>query len=79
MTQVQIDESLAKKLGGLTKPIELCGADGKVVGRFLPEDVYHKILYGSVEIPYSDEEIARFRAERGGCTLEEIWKRLGRQ
>jgi hypothetical protein len=29
-------------------------------------------------IPYSEEELARRRAQSGGCSLEEIWKRLGR-
>jgi hypothetical protein len=79
MTQVQVDQALRQKLGGLSEPLELCDADGKVLGHFLPEAEDKKMLYGSVEIPYSDEEIARLRAERGGCSLEEIWKRLGRQ
>ncbi len=79
MTQIQVDESLREKLGGMNRPVELCDPDGRVLGRFLPEEEYRKILYDSVEIPYSDEEIARFRAERGGCSLEEIWKRLGRK
>jgi hypothetical protein len=79
MTQITVDESLQQRLGGLSEPIELCGSDGRILGRFLPEDEYRAILYGSVEIPYTDEEIARRRAERGGCSLEEIWKRLGRR
>jgi hypothetical protein len=79
MTQIRVDESLKQKLGGLDEPVELCAPDGRVVGRYLPEEEYREILYGSVEIPYSEEEIARRRAERGGCTLEEIWKRLGRK
>jgi hypothetical protein len=79
MTQIQVDESLKQKLGGLDQPVELCGADGRILGRYLPENEYREIMYGSVEIPYSDEEIARLRAERGGCTLEEIWERLGRK
>jgi hypothetical protein len=79
MTQIKIDESLKQKLGGLDRPVELCDPDGQVLGRFLPEKEYREILYGSVEIPYSEEEIARRRAERGGCSLEEIWKRLGRK
>jgi hypothetical protein len=79
MTQIQVDESLKQKLGGLEESVELCGADGRILGRFLPEKEYREILYGSVEIPYSDEEIARRRAERGGRTLEEIWKQLGRK
>ena len=79
MTQIQVDESLEKKLGGLNESIELCGPDGRVVGRYIPEEQYREILYGSVEIPYSEEEIARRRAEAGGCSLEEIWKRVGRK
>ncbi len=79
MTQIRVDESLKQKLGGLDEPVELCSADGRIVGRYLPEEEYREILYGAVEIPYSDEEIARFCAERGGSTLEEIWKRLGRK
>ena len=78
MPQVTIDESLKQKLGGFDEPVELCGPDGRILGRYLPEDQYREILYGSVEIPYSDEEITRRRAETGGCSLEEIWKRLGR-
>ena len=78
MTQVQIDQALQQKLGGMDHPVELCGPDGGVVGRYLPENEYRQLLYGAVEIPYSDEEIARRCAERGGCSLEEIWKRVGR-
>ena len=79
MTQIQVDESLKQKLGGLDQPVELCNADGRILGRYLPEQEYREILYGSIEIPYSEEEIARRRTQRGGCSLEEIWKRLGRK
>jgi hypothetical protein len=79
MTQVRVDETLMQKLGGLNESVELCGSDGRVLGRYLPEAEYREIVYGSVEIPYSEEEIARRRAERGGCSLAEIWKRLGRK
>lgn len=78
MTQVQVDQALQQKLGGLNQSVELCSTDGRILGRFLPEKEYREMLYGSVEIPYSDEEIARRCAERGGCSLEEIWKRVGR-
>jgi len=78
MTQIQVDQALQQKLGGLDEAVELCGADGKILGRYLPENEYRAMLYGSVDIPYSEEEIARRRAETGGCSLEEIWKRVGR-
>jgi hypothetical protein len=78
MTQIHVDDSLKEKLSGLKQSAEFCSTDGKVLGRFLPEEEYRSILYDSVEIPYSDEEISPFHAERGGCSLEEIWKRVGR-
>jgi hypothetical protein len=79
MTQVQVDQALLQRLGGLDKSVELCSEDGRVVGRYLPEAEYRKIVYGSIRIPYSAEEIARRRAETGGCSLREIWDRLGQQ
>jgi hypothetical protein len=78
MTRVKVDESIKHKLGGLDQPDELCIDDGRILGRYLPEEEYREILYGSVENPLSDEEIARRRSETGGCSLEEIWKRVGR-
>jgi hypothetical protein len=77
MTHVQVDQVLRQQLGGLAEPVEFCSPDGKVLGRYLPEDEYREILYGSVEIPYSDEEIARRGAETGDCSLHEIWKQVG--
>jgi hypothetical protein len=79
MIRIVVADFLKDRLGGLNNPLELCGPDGKVLGRYLPEQEYRKILYASVVIPYSDEEIARRRAQRGGCSLEEIWKRVGRE
>jgi hypothetical protein len=78
MTQVQVDYQLQQKLGGMTHPVELFGPDGQRLGRFLPESEYPKILYGSVDISLTDEELARRSAEPGGCSLDEIWKRVGR-
>jgi hypothetical protein len=78
MTNVTVDDSLRQRLGGLDEAVELCGPDGRVLGRFLPEEEYRTILYGSVDIPLSDDEIARRRSETGGCSLNEIWKRMGR-
>jgi hypothetical protein len=79
MTQIQVDQALRQKLGGMNEPVELCDANGDVVGHYLPAAEYKKILYGSVHIPFSDEEIARRRAQRGGCTLREIWDRVGQK
>jgi len=79
MTQIQIDSGLQQKLGGMAEPVALCDADGKVVGHYLPESEYKRMLYASFGLPLSDEEIERRRAQTGGCSLQEIWKRLGRE
>ena len=42
MTQVQVDQTLRQKLGGLHEAVELCDADGKVLGHYLPEAEYQK-------------------------------------
>lgn len=77
MTQVQVDQDLLQKLGGLVEPVELRDAGGQVVGRCLPEAQYLKMLYASFKLEISDEELARIRTEEGGSTLEEIWRELG--
>ena len=79
MTQIIIDQTLRLKLGGMNEPVELCDDSGQVVGHYLPEAEYKRILYASVKIPYSDEEIARRRAQTGGCSLREIWDRVGQK
>lgn len=79
MTQIQVDQSLKQKLGGMSEPVELRDFDGQVLGHYLPEAEYKKLLYASIQIPYSEEEIARRRAERGGCSLQGIWDRVGQK
>jgi hypothetical protein len=45
MTQIQVDQALRQRLGGVNEPIELCDAEGHVLGHYLPEAEYKKILY----------------------------------
>jgi hypothetical protein len=77
MTQITVDQSIQEKLGGLTSSVALCDSNGQVLGHYLPEAEYTKMLYASYKCDLSEEEWERRRAETGGCTLEEIWKRLG--
>lgn len=79
MTQIQIDPGMQLQLGGMGEPVEFCDPRGKVLGQFLPQAEYKRLLYASFGLPLSDEEIERRLAETGGCTLEEIWKKLGRE
>jgi len=78
MTRITVDESLRSKLNRFTESLELCDDRGLVVGHFLPDEEYQKILYGSLTIPFSEEEVSRRRKESGGRELPEIWDRLNR-
>jgi hypothetical protein len=77
MAPIQLDSTLLQQLSGVQTPVPLCDSVGTVVGHYLPEAAYLKMLYATVEIGLSDEEIARRRAETGGSTLAEIWRELG--
>jgi hypothetical protein len=79
MTQIQIDTSMQHLLAGAQQPIALCDPSGKVLGHFLPEPEYLRMLYATVKSPLSEEEISRREEESGGCTLEEIWRELGQK
>jgi hypothetical protein len=76
MAPIQLDPSLLQQLADAQTPVPLCDARGTVVGHYLPEAEYLKVLYANHAIGLSDEEIARRRAETGGSTLEEIWREL---
>ncbi len=77
MTQIQVDQSMQQKLTETTSEVALCDSNGQVLGRYTPEAEYQKKLYASYKCDLSEEEWERRAAETGGCTLEEIWKRLG--
>ena len=38
MTQVIVDAEMLTKLSGLAKPLVFCNQQGRVLGRFVPED-----------------------------------------
>ena len=77
MTQIQVDQSMQEKLGGMTAHVALCNTAGQVLGHYLPDAEYNKLLYASYKCDISEEELARRATETGGCTLDEIWNRLG--
>ena len=78
MTKVIVDSEMRSKLHGLTEQVELCDDAEKPLGYFIPAELYNELLYGSLRIPFSDEEIMRRRQETGGRPLSAIWERLGR-
>lgn len=79
MSKVVLDPELKARLNGLNEQLEICDADGRTLGRFLPEEAYHKLVYAAAEAacPHDKEELERRRRETGGMTLAEFWKRMG--
>jgi len=70
MTQVIVDEHLARQLQAGRSEVELCSPDGAVLGRFRSEEV--RKLYAEANCPVSNEELERRRQEEVGRTLDEI-------
>jgi hypothetical protein len=72
MTQIVIDPVLRAKLNGLTDGVELLDESGDIVGYCLPLAEYNRLLYASIKIPFTEEEIERRMQEKGGRPLSEI-------
>jgi hypothetical protein len=69
--------ALEAEFHGFQSPLEVCDAQGKAVGLFLPLDSYKKLL-AHLAIPYTKEELKRRRQEQGGSSLQEFWQTVGR-
>lgn len=79
MSQLTLDDALRTRLHGLNEQVEVLDERGRTVGRFVPEELYRKLLYAAAEAacPHSPEELERRRQETGGKPLAAIWKTLG--
>ncbi len=78
MTRITLDPQMRAKLNGLQEQLEVCDESGKTLGLFVPLELYKKLLYASLTIPFSEQEIERRQKETGGCSLEEFWQKMGR-
>jgi hypothetical protein len=79
MTRIFADETLRVKLNNLAEALEICDAQGNVLGVFVPTD-NDKELYRTIQLPaeLTPQEIERRMQQGGGRPLAEIWKDLGR-
>jgi hypothetical protein len=80
MSKVILDADLKSKFHGLREQIELCDTDGHTMGRYVPEDLYQKLLYQLAESQrpsLSAEVIQRRRQSTGNKSLAEILRTLG--
>jgi hypothetical protein len=78
MSRITLDSDLLAKLNGLSKPLEICDEEGRIVGLFLPPAVYKKFFYAALasESPFSAEELANMHQESSGRALADFWKEL---
>lgn len=79
MSRVTLDADLKAKFDGMREQTELCGPDGRTMGRYLPEAVYQKLLYQIAEAqcpPLTAEEMERRRNPTGFKTLAEILAKM---
>lgn len=74
MSKIVIDPDLHRRLHGLNETVAIEDEEGKTLGRFVPEEDYHRMLYAYLikTCPVSEEQIQRIRAEKGGRSLQEI-------
>lgn len=79
MSRITLDPNLRTRLNGLNERLEVCDEAGEVVGHFVPEAEYQRMLYRLAELqcPYSAEELDAMDKETGGKTLDELWRELG--
>lgn len=68
MERVIADTELLQKLDGGNKSVVVCDASGQVLGQYLPEDDYQRLMYDwAFAIPSAEaREAARTELEAGG-------------
>lgn len=72
MSIIIVHDPLTSKLAAADAPVELCAADGRVLGYFTPAKEKRLNLDPGI----SDEEISRRLAEGGGRPLADILRDL---
>ena len=75
MGKVVLTPALEAEFHGFQNPMEVCNAQGKPVGFFLPLRSYRKLV-ANLEIPYSKGELERRRQEQGGSSLQDFWRTM---
>ena len=76
MSKLVLDPLLRSELNGLSEQIEVCDESGRTCGFLVPEGIYKRLLK-SVNIPFTDAEMEKFRNSGDGRPLSDLWKDLG--
>jgi ATP-dependent RNA circularization protein (DNA/RNA ligase family) len=70
MSELTVDSATLTKLRQVNERVEIRDEAGELIGYFTPR--VDRLLYESVEIPVSEEELRRRAQKGGGRTLVEI-------
>jgi len=70
MSKLTVDSATLNKLRQVNERVEIRDEAGELVGYFTPR--LDRLLYESVEIPVSEQELRRRALKGGGRTLVEI-------
>ena len=73
MNRITVDDALKSRLDGSVEPVEVCGAEGHMLGHFVPIAALGRLDGG----PYCTQELNCMRGEDGRRPRAEIWKSLG--
>jgi len=76
MNRIVVDQTLRTKLQNLDARLEFCDEAGAVLGYFVPASERRRLLYEWARGQFSDDELAKARAQSGGFTLAEILAEL---
>lgn len=81
MSAAMLDADKRVTISALNETMEIKKPDGQVVGMYVPEAEYKKMLYAWAEAqcPFSKEELERRDKETEGSSLADFWKRMGRK
>jgi hypothetical protein len=82
MTKVVLKDAAAvAALDAIENRSELCDADGRVLGHYVPSEIAMRTSKRQVQSPYSKEELERrFREEaKDAKTLAEFWEDMRRK
>ena len=77
MTKLVMDDVLRKRLRNLDEEVEVCDESGATVGRFIPEEMFRRLVIEWAFAQTTPEELQQRLNEPGGSSLSEIWKDLG--
>jgi hypothetical protein len=79
MEKLILDPMQQSQLTGVTQQIPVCDQAGKVLGFFLPPELYKKLVYQNVKVPFTQEELQEFRRSGEPSSLADIWNKMGVQ